>query len=285
MTTPGGDNPGSGPATTAHRVRDDGTPCPGRRRTVSGTTPLAYRARPRPDSWEEERMKWTHQPRRGVGVAAALLLAALPATAQTSYGPTPYLQFADRPAAFQGGFSSYFLENFEDATLTPGWTANNGGRTSVVFGATLHDSVDADDGAIDGSGLGGDSWFSSQGTVTFTFNAAAFGGQLPTHVGIVWTDGANTISFEARDAANIVIASLAGNHADGSSNGETAEDRFYGVSNPGGVLSITVSNPGGIELDHLQYGFTGGGTANGPEPGTFALLALGAVAARRYRRR
>ena len=46
--------------------------------------------------------------------------------------------------------------------------------------------------------------------------------------------------------------------SDGSNEGETAEDRFFGVINPGGILAITISNSGigGIEVDHLQYGFT-----------------------------
>lgn len=213
---------------------------------------------------------------RAASTMLALAFCIVPAVAQTSFGPTPYLQFSDRPAAFQGSFSSYFLEDFEDATLTPGWSADTGGRTSVIFGPSLHDSVDADDGSIDGSGLNGDSWFIPTGTVTFTFNPAAFGGQLPTHVGIVWTDGGNPITFTARDATNTVIASLGGNHADASSGGTTAEDRFYGIVNPAGVLSITVSNPAGLEVDHLQYGFAAA-TVNGPEPATLALLGIGMI--------
>jgi len=51
---------------------------------------------------------------------------------------------------------------------------------------------------IDGSGLDGDSYFSWSGSagLTFTFNADVLG-SLPTHVDIVWTDGAGTTSFEA----------------------------------------------------------------------------------------
>jgi hypothetical protein len=102
----------------------------------------------------------------------------------------PYLSFANSP--FNGGsFSYFYLENFEDHLLnTPGVTADAGGVASVIFGPSIHDSVDADDGAINGSGLGGDSYFTGNGAagVRFTFNAGVLGG-LPTSAGLVWTDG------------------------------------------------------------------------------------------------
>ena len=107
----------------------------------------------------------------------------------TFLGPTPYLSFDDSP--FKGGsFGYFYLETFEDHLLnTPGVSADSGGVTSVVFGPLIHDSVDADDGAIDGSGLKGDSYFTASGAtgVRFTFSAAALG-SLPTSAGIVWTD-------------------------------------------------------------------------------------------------
>jgi uncharacterized repeat protein (TIGR01451 family) len=43
--------------------------------------------------------------------------------------------------------------------------------------------------------------------------------------------------------------------ADGSNAGTTGEDRFFGVTNVGGISAIKISNSsGGIEVDHLQYG-------------------------------
>src|SRR5438477_7131672 len=125
--------------------------------------------------------------------------------ADTFLGPTPYLSFADSP--FNGGsFSYFYLETFEDHLLnTPGVTGSPGGVTSVVFGPSIHDSVDADDGVIDGSGLNGDSYFSSNGAggVTFTFDAGVLG-SLPTDAGIVWTDGAggSQITFQASGPGN-----------------------------------------------------------------------------------
>src|SRR6266545_5675732 len=130
-----------------------------------------------------------------------LLVAASmgPALAGVVLGPSPYLCFdtATAPAGCGGAdspfksivFSSYFyLETFEDHLLNvPGVSASAGGVTSVVFGPSIHDSVDADDGVIDGSGLRGDDYFSGDGGtgVTFSFDAQTLG-SLPTRAGVVW---------------------------------------------------------------------------------------------------
>lgn len=204
------------------------------------------------------------------GVASAALL-----------GPSPYLQFADSPFS-AGSFTYFYLEDFEDQLLdTPGVVADYGGVVSVIYGPDIHDSVDADDGALDGSGLDGDDWFSWDGVtgVVWTFDANILG-QLPTHAGIVWTDGSNDIGFEAFDENGNSLGTLGGSHANGSFSGETDEDRFYGAINAGGISSIHLWNGGGgIEMDHLQYGF-----GPVPEPATFAALGLGALALLRRRR-
>lgn len=221
-----------------------------------------------------------------IAIAAAV---AMPQAASAQLlGPTPYLSSADSP--FTGGSFTYFhLETFEDGTLNTPGVAASAGAPLGPGGNT--DSVDADDGATDGSGTGGNSFFSGGGStgITFTFNAGTLGA-LPTHVGIVWTDGSGGITFEAFDAGGISLGTVPGNHADGSFSGTTAEDRFYGVINAGGVSSIRILNAsGGIEVDHLQYGLL---TSNGvvaPEAGTLllaaALLPLAGVAIARHRRR
>ncbi|MEP6656634.1 MAG: IPTL-CTERM sorting domain-containing protein [Betaproteobacteria bacterium] len=59
--------------------------------------------------------------------------------------------------------------------------------------------------------------------------------------------------------------------ADASITGTTAEDRFFGVTNPGGISAIQISNTsGGIEVDHLQYGIFG--AAPPPPPPATAIL-------------
>lgn len=227
-------------------------------------------------------------------IALGLSMSA-PASAGTVLGPSPYLCFDTATAPLGCGghdspfkslaFSYFFLETFEDHLLNvPGVTASAGGVTSVVFGPNIHDSVDADDGAIDGSGLLGDSYFSSSAAagITFTFNAGILG-SLPTHVGIVWTDGGPnaTVTFQARGSGGALLCNIAsplGNNA--SNNGETDEDRFFGCIDSGGIASIFISDSGGggIEVDHLQYGLIAGEVAV-PAPMTLALLGLGLSAA------
>jgi PEP-CTERM motif-containing protein len=212
-------------------------------------------------------------------VFGSILGAASSVSATTAYGPSPYLQASDSPFASVNFGSGYFYnETFEDHLLnTPGLSANAGGVTSVVFGPSIHDSVDADDGVIDGSGLNGDSYFSSSGPagIKFSFNSATLG-NLPNYAGLVWTDGSNPILFEGFDSLGNSLGTISGSHANGSNNGETAEDRFYGFFNATGISSILISNGGGgIEVDHVQYGFGADVTGGVPEPSTWAMMILG----------
>ena len=217
-----------------------------------------------------------------ITLGSLLILGVMPSANASLLGPTPYLSFADSP--FNGGsFSYFYLENLEDHLLnTPGVIASAGGVTSVVFGSSAHDSVDGDDGAIDGSGLAGDSFFSGNGAqgISFTFDAGALGA-LPTDAGIVWTDGAGTTYFEAFDNLGNSLGSIGPVAiADSSYLGTTGEDRFFGISNPGGISRIFISNSaGGIEVDHLQYGRLDAGPppSQTPEPATLALLGCGLV--------
>ena len=230
----------------------------------------------------------------GFSLVALALWAGLPERAQAGslIGPSPYLAFDNSlPGAgtavspFAGlSFTYFHLETFEDHLFnTPGVTASDGGVTSVVFGPSIHDSVDADDGAIDGSGLLGDSFFSGNGAagIRFTFNTGVLG-LLPTHAGIVWTDGLGTITFQAfgpdgSSLGTIGPISEPGVFPDGSFNGGTAEDRFFGVTNPDGISAIFISNTSGaIEVDHLQYGLAASQVAV-PEPSSLSLAGLGVL--------
>lgn len=192
-------------------------------------------------------------------------------------GPSPYLGASDSPWN-PSQFSFFHLEDLEDGALnTPGVSASAG---SIIGPGGFTDSVDEDSGVIDGSGSDGRSLFQQSGSagVSFTFDASILGA-LPTHAGVVWTDGAGTITFEAFDANNVSLGTLTGNHADASFSGTTAEDRFYGWENSAGISRIHIRNSsGGIEMDHLQYGVV-------PEPATMTVLAFGLAAAIKRRRR
>jgi hypothetical protein len=193
---------------------------------------------------------------------------------QTFFGPTQYLEFADSP--FYGENLPYFyLEDFEDGLLnSAGVSASTG---SVLPPSSNTDSVDADDGMIDGSGEGGSSWFVNSGSagVTFTFSSDELG-FLPTYAGIVWTDGSsysNTVTFEAFDEFNSSLGTVvASNLGDTTYTGGTDEDRFFGLTYAGGIsaIKIKINQASGMEVDHLQYGAT-----IVPEPISSTLFIIG----------
>jgi hypothetical protein len=192
----------------------------------------------------------------------ALLLLPDAAAAQVFHGPTPYLQAADSPFITTGNFQ---LDTFEDGALsTVGVTSVGGAPNPPSF---ITDSVDADDGAIDGFGLLGHTYFGGGAPgIRFDFSAAALGA-LPTQAGVVWTDGStiNTVTFEAFGPGGASLGTIVGpGIGDSDFFGGTGEDRFFGVTFAGGVSAIHIkctpaagATGTGIEVDHLQYGTPG----------------------------
>ncbi len=220
---------------------------------------------------------------------AILVVMTLAQTAVAGVGveflfpDTPYLSAADSPFDFSKG-SDFLLEDFEDGLLDSLGLLGFGGE--VRFPSSFTDSVDADDGFIDGFGTDGhDYWAFADPkdgpAARFEFDPKALGG-LPRSVGIVWTDGnvdAITI-FEAfgpdgQSLGTMEFISL----DDGRGQGETAEDRFMGVIFSGGISAIEVrADLGRIELDHVQYGDLV------PAPSALGLLGLAGLFGRRSRR-
>lgn len=220
----------------------------------------------------------------------AVALAAIAGTANAAtpvfINPTtPYLSTADIPVGFYVGGAPTLLDTLEDRSLDARLSGSGGALLDVGF-AGARDSVDADDGLIDGN-CGPQtagrcvSWFNGNGAqgVTFTFVGS---GALPTAFGLVWTDGGGTITFSAIGAEGQSLGSVsASGFADNSFGGTTGEDRFFGVQFAGGIRSITITNSsGGIEVDHIQYG----AMAPVPEPESWALMAAG-LALLAWRRR
>jgi len=221
--------------------------------------------------------------REAIRLGAALALAGAAGTSLAAepvfFGPTAYLSAADIPTGFYLGGSPQLLDTLEDGSLDASLLGSGGSVISASFGG-IRDSVDGDDGVIDGT-CGPQtagrcaSWFNGAGSsgTTFTF---AGSGALPTAFGLVWTDGFGSITFSATGAGGQSLGSITvSGIADGSANATTAEDRFFGLQFADGIHSISISNSsGGIEVDHIQYGQMGQ-TAPVPEPESWALMAAG----------
>ncbi len=204
--------------------------------------------------------------------AAALFGWQADLLAYQLFTPSPYLQCADSPLDQSGVF---YLEDFEDGFLNvPGVVASVG---SVAGPGIITDSVDHDDGAIDGDGGDGSSFFAVPGSVgiTFTFDSTALG-ELPTQAGLVWTDGAtiNDVTFTAWDSNNVAhTTTLTGIGDDDFASG-TSEDVFFGFESSLGISAIRIqcvrvegAAGNGIEIDHLQFAF--------PGPSVWTDLGLG----------
>ncbi|ARE40241.1 hypothetical protein RGUI_2100 [Rhodovulum sp. P5] len=223
------------------------------------------------------RSSWKFAALAGAGLVIG---AATAGHAATLTGPVSYLSAADIPANFYAGGSPLFLEDFEDGSLDGGITASAGAPYGPAGNA---DSVDGDDGTIDGFGTAGRSFFYAGGSagITFTFAAPV------TAAAVVWTDGAGTTYFEAFDTNGVSLGSIGPVAlADGTYSGTTSEDSFFGVQSADGIGSIFISNSlGGIEVDHVQYGDMYMGNPV-PLPATLPLLAGAfAVAGATLRRR
>lgn len=184
--------------------------------------------------------------------------------------PSPYLDAVDSPFCALA-FPSYFHRaTFEgDAGLPLGVTSAFGEPFPTPgTHASNTDSVDGDDGYPDGGAPDSGSahpcfmcrsFFNGSGAqgVDFTFDEAVLGA-LPTHAGLVWTDGAGnvTVAFTAYGAdGGVIDTQVVTGIGDPANTGATAEDRFFGAVYPSGIKRITLKHTsGGIEIDHLQFG-------------------------------
>lgn len=200
----------------------------------------------------------------------------------TIFGPTEYYQVSDSPFA---GLSNLVVEDFEDGFNTAG--VNIIADWTVTFQGTFTDSVDADDGVIDGSGSDGAALYAINGDtngVRFEFDFFELGG-LPTEVGVVVTDAHAVQRFEVYDAFGGLLGSVNYENPFSNATGETEEDRFFGASFAGGISAIHVySTLTGIELDHLQFTAPSGGGGEIPTPGAAAILGIAGVVTARRRR-
>lgn len=219
---------------------------------------------------------------------------SVPSIAQAAsilIGSSPYLSFSDSPF-YNKNLDYFYLEDFEDNLMnTPGVTANAGFAAGYETYSTFIDSVDGDDGNVDGVGYDGRSYVTWNVTkFVFSFDPVALG-ELPTHAGIVWTDSAggfSNVSFEAfdenADSLGVIGPVLLG---DGSTISQTDEDRFFGIINDSGISRIEIYNSASTnwEVDHLQYG---GQALNAiPEPTCLMLIGteFGVLALIKYRRK
>jgi hypothetical protein len=225
-------------------------------------------------------------------LSVVALLAEPFAANATLIGPIPYRCFADYPSV-RAAFSAFPLEDFESDVL--------GESRIAVMPASWGDGTKIGAAAMESSLATGDTWFaSSDASITFTFSTALLG-SLPTDAGLLWTDiglanvrsGLDSVLFEAFDASHNLLGVIGPSSlGDGLFAGQTAEDRFFGVTSPGGIASIRITSLSSTERDMDQPQQDGaevlkamGLAGDGESPTFLALLIVGSAGAQFKRRR
>ena len=190
----------------------------------------------------------------------------------------PYLSQANIPVGFYAGGVPTFLDDFEDGTLDGSITAPTGIVLAEAAAVGFTDSVDGDDGVLNGVGNTGGlghSFFGGAGSDGLSFSFASLA-VLPTAAALAWTDGgqgAAVTTFEAFDTDNQSLGTIIADVGDDSFDGTVLEDRFFGVHHAGGILRITIrADIENLEVDHVQYGFA---PAPVPLPAGIWLLVSG----------
>ena len=231
--------------------------------------------------------------------------------AATLLGPTPYAGPSDSPFDLSNLGTDVFLEDFEDGLVnTPGVITSGlhavGPVVLFVDDETraenpsflLGNSVDADDGQVDGVDRGGHFLIETSlcalacsSFIRFEFDEEALG-FLPTGVGLVWTaamDGrfpplATLSGFDLND---IAVGSVDSTRVYERGGSVTLDDQFLGIIHAPGIrtvkFTVVADTDGHIAIDHLQYGLV-----LIPEPrsirlGLFGVACLAIVVARGIR--
>ena len=201
------------------------------------------------------------------------------------FGPARYLSEADSPFDLSELGTSFFLEDFEDSELnTPGLSPIG---VLIRMPGSSTDSVDGDDGNVNGDGTLGSSLEPSFTLCNHGVDASCwwsfglnfdpvFDGQLPNAVGFVVTDSAIrediTLTFYD-DHGDVIAITTESGLGDSLDNGGTDEDRFLGLANAGGISTLWIRSAQRFEIDHLQYGnlpavlcdFSGDGLCDGAD--------------------
>ncbi len=181
----------------------------------------------------------------------------------TLIGPVHYQSFAASRFA-RASFAYFHLEDFENGILDTFNALAPHGMVLQRAGQAV--SAEAEDGRTDNSRPSHNTWYADGDSIlTFSFSKELLG-ELPTDAGLIWTDmglanirgGFKSVLFEAFDASNNLLGAIGPSAmGDGLFAGQTAEDRFFGVSSANGVGSIRITSLSSTEqgMDQFRYPF------------------------------
>ena len=148
----------------------------------------------------------------------------------------------------------FWCETFEDSLVNvPGLTMTGG---SIVGPGGQTDSVDADDGNVDGTGIAGHSYRANLNSpITISISTNALLG-LPERLAFAWTDGPHnsSLTLTVTTGTGGTFVRTIGPLGDSTSTGSTAEDRLVAVTASDGIAQVVIASGGAaFEIDHVQF--------------------------------
>lgn len=184
---------------------------------------------------------------------------------------SPYLSEADNPFDLSGDMQ---LENFEGvlSVMTPGLFILGPGLEWLEPGPETN-SVDGDDGIIDGIG-DGRSMETTNGQIALLFTV-----DFPTQVGFAITYGLqNLTQIDIFGPTNNLVGSRLYLDPFSEPSYGTLDDVFLGFIYEEGISHIAIHQEvtEGFQIDHVTFGI--------PEPASLTLLLSGAAVIMRRRR-
>lgn len=213
------------------------------------------------------------------GLAAFALALACAAPAHSAY----------RSAA--NAVPGAIIEDFEDGLWNVPGMSISGGYLEECPDRPCN-SVDGDDGVIDGSGARGRSWTAGGPRLEISFDASVLGA-APLWVGVVVTDIGARGRFDSAFQVDLFghdgrpVSSFTEWIFSGLARepGDASEDRFYGAYLANGISAIALTNidpdspdPGAWQIDHVQFSFV-------PEPAPALFMGWGLASLSAFRRK
>jgi hypothetical protein len=179
----------------------------------------------------------------------------------TLIGPVHYRSFAASRFA-RASFAYFHLEDFENGILDTFNVLAPHGMVLQPAGQAV--PAEAEDGTTDNARSSHTTWYADGNSIlTFSFSKELLG-EWPTDAGLIWTDvgfanirgGFKSVLFEAFDASNNLLGAIGPSAmGDGLFAGQTAEDRFFGVTSANGVGSIRITPLSSTEQGIDQFGY------------------------------
>lgn len=170
------------------------------------------------------------------------------------HDPIPYRSIADSPFDMSGLGKTFFFDDFEDGTFDfPDGVFSS--PFMIETPGPLTDSVDADDGDIDGNGSGGHA-LKPESRITINLTnppqfikdyVLYFDSKLlasyPNSFGVVLTDGMpNSYHVMEVNEGNGYVSRVYLPPLDNDFNGGASEDRFFAVTSTQGIRSLSILN-------------------------------------------